>query len=159
MSWSLRVSRGDLVLDSSSLGSVAHEHKLVQDLRLWLMERMGHDQFHPNYGSLIDGGTTPEGKTVDSVIGSMNLNVTALEIEAEIRRVGAAYQRMQIDRARSDRDRYGKSTLTGGEILAAIKTITFDFKEDRMDITVLIESARGNEAALSLNLPGVITTS
>lgn len=170
MSWSLKVgtirdgngnlvSSGDLVLTGSSFGTVVHEQKLVQDLRHWILTRMGDDFFHPNYGSFIDGGTTPDGRHVDSVIGEMNWKLIQLQIAAEIRRVGSAYQRMQIDRARIDRDRYGKSTLTGGEILAAITTIDFFPSADILRVEVKIQSARSNVATLNFDLPGVITTS
>jgi hypothetical protein len=170
MSWSLKVgtirdgngslvSSGDLVLTGSSFGTVANEQKLVQDLRHWILTRMGDDFFHPNYGSFIDGGTAPDGRQVDSVIGEANWRMVQLEIAAEIRRIGGTYQRAQIDRARLDRDRYGKSTLTGGEILAAITSINFFPSEDALRVEVNIQSARNNAAALTLELPGVITTS
>ena len=170
MSWSLEVRRtrdengylrpgGDLVLTGSSLSTVSNEQKLVQDLSHWLLEHMGQDPLHPSYGSIIDGGVDASGKPIDSVIGKTNIRLVRMEIEAEIRRVAAAYQRMQVDRATRDRNRYNKSTLTGGEILAAVTVINFTQNADSLWVNVVIKSARNTEATLNLQLPAVITTS
>lgn len=166
MSWSLQVKRslpdrpgGDLVLTGSSLATVTNEQKLVQDLSHWILEHMGSDPLHPGYGSTLDGGTLPSGQVVDSVIGKGNYGLIRMEIEAEIRRIAAAYQRMQIDRATRDRNRYNKSTLTGGEILAAVTDIDFEQNADALKVTIHIQSARNNEAILNLSLPAAITTS
>lgn len=170
MSWSLQVRRtrdengrlvpgGDLVLNGTSMSTVTNEQKLVQDLSHWILERMGHDPLHPNYGSLLDGGVDQTGKEIESVIGKGNYGLIRMEIEAEIRRIAAAYQRMQIDRATRDRNRYNKSTLTSGEILAAVTSITFAQNADALTVRVTIQSARSNQATLNLALPPVITTS
>jgi len=120
---------------------------------------MGQDPLHPSYGSIIDGGVDASGKPIDSVIGKTNIRLVRMEIEAEIRRVAAAYQRMQVDRATRDRNRYNKSTLTGGEILAAVTAINFTQNADSLWVNVVIKSARNTEATLNLQLPAVITTS
>lgn len=170
MSWSLQVKRsrdengrlkpgGDLVLTGTSLATVTNEQKLVQDLSHWILERMGNDPLHPGYGSLLDGGVTPGGQQVESVIGKGNYGLIRMEIEAEIRRIAAAYQRMQIDRATKDRNRYNKSTLTGGEILAAVTDVTFVQSADSLTVTIHIVSARNHAATINLALPAVITTS
>lgn len=170
MSWSLQVKRsrdengrlkpgGDLVLTGASLSTVTNEQKLVQDLTHWILEHMGDDPLHPGYGSTLDGGITPDGRVVDSVIGKQNYGLIRMEIEAEIRRIATAYQRMQIDRATRDRSRYNKSTLTGGEILAAVTDIAFEQNADALKVTITIQSARNNAATINLALPAVITTS
>jgi hypothetical protein len=165
MSWSLRVSNGndgtvagDLVLDGQHFGTVINEAKLVQDLRHFILSRMGDDALHPSYGSLLDGGVTPDGRVRESVIGQMNSRLMQLEIESEIRRIARVYQNMQVDRAKRDRARYNKSTLTGGEILAAVTNVSFKPVADSLTVIVTIQSARGGEANLNLDLAPVITT-
>lgn len=157
MSWSLRISNGDLVLDENKFGTVAHENKLVQDFRHYILERMGTDPDHPWYGSLIDGGLKPTGQEVESVIAGTSWNTIILRIEADIRRIGTQYQRQQLDRAKRDRDRYQRSTLTMGEVLAAITDITFSQSADALYVTVYLESGREREAVVNLQLPPVIT--
>src|SRR5437868_3509816 len=115
MSWSLRVSNGDLVLEGGKLGTVTGSAKLLQDFRHYLLERMGDDPLHPSYGSLIDGGRLTNGQIVPSPIGGVNWKMITLELESEIRRIAAAYQNMQLQRAKNDSTYYGKSTLTAAE--------------------------------------------
>jgi hypothetical protein len=157
MSWSLRVSNGDLVLDGSSFGTVTNENKLVQDFRHHLLEHMGHDIDHPWYGSLIDGGTKPNGQEVESVISETYWPAVTLRIESEIRRIASVYQRQQLKRAEADRIRYNRSTLAFGEILAAVTDVTFSQNADALFVTVVIQSGRGNPAIVDLTLPPVIT--
>jgi len=157
MSWSLRISNGDLVLDGAAFGTVANENKLVQDFRHYLLTHMGSDPDYVAYGSLLDGGTKPNGQYVESVINEDNWATARLRIESEIRRVGTQYQRQQIERAKRDRDRYNKSTLTLGEVLASINEIAFSQLADALYVTVFISSGRNNQSVVELQLAPVIT--
>lgn len=151
MSWSLRVSQGDLVLDGPSFDTVTNENKLVQDFRHYLLTHMGQDDMYPWYGSLIDGGTKPNGQTVDSPIASTDWNSVTLQISSEIRRIASAYQRQQIERAERDRTRYNKSTLTMGEVLAAVTDIKFQQIEDTLNVRIFIQSGRDLIGTVSLS--------
>lgn len=157
MTWSLKVSNGELALDGGHLGTVAHEDKLLQDLRHFLLEKMGSDPMHPSYGSLIDGGRQPDGTIVDSPIGSYDFNSVALDIESDIRRIAAVYQRQQLERAKSDRLRYNKSTLTAGEILAEVTYITFEQRQDALEVSIGVISGRNRQSDLTLLLDPVFT--
>jgi hypothetical protein len=157
MSWSLRVSNGDLVLGGTSFSTVTGEEKLVQDLRHYLLEQMGTDPMHPTYGSVIDGGTLPNGQIVESPIARIDWRNVTLEIEAEIRRIAAEYQRRQLERAKRDRHRYHKTTLSAGEILAEVRDITFTQDQDTLYVEVEIESGRSNPVLLDLTLPAPLT--
>lgn len=152
MSWSLRVSNGDLVLQSGKLGIVSGQNKLVQDLRHFLLERMGSDPLHPDYGSLIDGGVTPAGRTVASPIGGTDWRFVALELEADIRRICALYQNGQVERARKDRQRYNRVTLTPAEILLAVTDVTFQQNMDTLNVTISLSTGAGTTENLSLAL-------
>src|ERR1051325_1057251 len=109
MSWSLQVSYGDFPVSGNSLGIVAGANKLGQDLRHWVLEKMGTDPLHLDYGSLIDGGRTSDGVEQESIIGHVNDRNARVLIESELRRIIQAYQRQQIARAKADRLVYNKT--------------------------------------------------
>lgn len=136
MSWSLKIQNGDLALGSASYGTVTGSHKLVQDLRCYLLEHIGTDPLHPDYGSMLDGGRLPDGTEVPGYIGMQNDNFTMTEINAEIRRIVNQYQALQLDRARSDRNIYGKATFTKGEVLLGVSAIEFENNMDSLNITI-----------------------
>jgi hypothetical protein len=158
MSWSLQVSNGDLVLEGGKLGTVTGSNKLLQDFRHYLLEHMGNDPLHPNYGSLIDGGMKSNGQVVDSLIGSTDWNMVTLQLESEIRRIAAAYQKSQLNRAQNDRTYYGKSTLSVSEILAAVTAVNFTQNADALLVEIVIETGDFQLQNISLSLDPVITT-
>lgn len=153
MSWSLKLTHGDLTLSGTQFGIVTDEAKLVQDLSCHLLERMGTDDLHPGFGSLIDGGTRPDGTEIPSVIGDPDVALVALEIEAEIRRVAREHQAKQLVRAKSDRFTYNKVTLTAGEVLLSIQNIVFTQIEDRLAVKIVLQTAHGQDVELVLPLP------
>lgn len=157
MSWSLRVSQGDLTVEGGKLGTVTSENKLLQDLRHYLLERMGSDPMYPSYGSLIDGGRLPGGQEVPSPIGSHDFQSVALELESEIRRVAGEYQTNQVNRAKTDRRRYNRVTLSAGEILVAINFIRFEQRQDTLLVHVGIETGTSRELNITLPLAPVFT--
>jgi hypothetical protein len=152
MSWSLRVNNGDFVLDGGKLGTVAGEVKLLQDLRHYLLERMGSDPLYPSYGSLIDGGVRSNGRSVPSPIGRMDFRFVALEIESDIRRIAAQYQQNQVARAQRDKQRYNRVTLTPGEILVAISDIKFEHAQDALNVNIVVQTGAGTTSNLNLSL-------
>lgn len=151
MSWSLRVSNGDLVLGGASLATVTDENKLVQDFRHYLLTRLGSDPMHRNYGSVLDGGTDINGNEIPSMVGNVDWDRISLQVESEIRRCAIEYQNQQIQRAKQDSLRYNKSTQTAGEILASISDVELIPQEDTLHVIVHIVSGRNN--ALSLTVP------
>lgn len=157
MTWSLNVTNGDLTLDGGKLGIVSGSNKLLQDFRHYILERMGTDPLHPDYGSLIDGGTR-NGQEVPSPLGRTDWKLIALELESEIRRIAADYQRRQVERAKSDRIYYGKSTLTQGEILAAVTDIRFRQNMDALNVYISVETGDFQQHDLALSLDPVVTT-
>jgi hypothetical protein len=157
MSWSLQVNNGDLVLNGAQFGTVTDENKLVQDFRHFILEKMGTDPSYPWYGSLLDGGVKPNGQVVESVIAGTDWGHLKLRIEAEIRRIASLYQNQQVERAKRDRDRYNRSTLSLGEVLAAVNSIDFSQNADALTITIHLQSGRDNNPVVALDLPPVIT--
>lgn len=150
MSWSLKIRNGDLAIGAGQLDTVTRDAKLVQDFRHFLLTRLGSDPLYPWYGSSIDGSDT-----IESPIATTDWAFAKVQIESEIRRVGAQYQRIQFERAKTDRIKYNKSSLTAGEILAAITRITFDQRDDALNVIVYFVTATDNEFSTEINLPPV----
>jgi hypothetical protein len=150
MSWSLQLRNGDLFHDKGHLATVQGPNKIAQDLRLWILTRLGEDEAHPWYGSTIDGGVE-EGAEIGSVLDLSDPTLAATLIEAEIRRWATSYKEQQADRIESDMATYGNVTLRKDEILDDVTSINFDMVADTMFVNVTIKP---NEAApISLFLP------
>jgi hypothetical protein len=156
MTWSLQTRNGDLTLGDAHYGTVTGEAKLVQDLRAYFLEKMGTDNMHPGFGSLMDGGTRPDGTVIPGVIGLPNKELAELEIDSEIRRLFGNYQARQLARAKDDRLSYGKTTLHRGEVALAIQEIKYEAVEDSLTVTITVETARDSTIDIELSLEGAI---
>jgi hypothetical protein len=150
MSWSLQLRNGDLALDGARFGQVSGAQKLVQDLRCAILEPRGHDDQHPRFGSLIDGGLDDYGNYVSSVIGAHDWDRTLLVIQTEISRMIAEHQARQIERSKRDRLTYGESTLSPGELLVSLEDIEMQQAQDRLLVTVHLRNGDGSLSALDI---------
>lgn len=151
MSWSLQIANGDLALGGAQFGQVTGQAKLVQDLRCALLEERGHDDMHPGFGSLIDGGLDDYGVYQQSLIGTTDWSRIALRVESEIRRICQEYQRAQLERARQDRYKFGESTLSQDELLLQISSIEMLQAQDQMMVTVSLITGSGSQ--VNMNVP------
>lgn len=158
MTWSFRVSNGDLVLNSDGFATVTNENKLVQDFRHFLLTHMGSDSNNNWYGSVIDGGIQPSGHTIPSVIARTDWQYIKMDIESEIRRVATVYQNLQVERAKNDRQRYNKTTFTTGEVLVAINSVDFKQNADTLFVTINLATARSASVSIDIALPAVVTS-
>lgn len=152
MSWSLRLQYGDFVVNNASLGVATKQQKLVQDLRCAILEKMGTDNLHPSYGSLIDGGVTPDGVETEGIIGETDLDLAMLEVESEISRIARNHQREQLERAKRDKLNLGRATLDPEEVLIEITGLDFDQVEDALKVLVTLQTATGSEFELQLDV-------
>lgn len=150
MSYSLQIQNGDLLIGGATLGVVKGSAKLIQDLRCAILERMGTDDAHPGYGSLIDGGRL-NGQEQPSMIASSDWGRAVTVIESEIRRIATQYQNAQITRLRADKSTYGKPTLTPDELLMGISSIQFFQAQD--NLLVKIGLTTGSNNTLNINIP------
>jgi hypothetical protein len=125
----------------------------VQDLRCWILEKMGTDSLHPGYGSLIDGGIRSDGTFVEGVIGDNDLDETLLFVESELQRIVAEYQGQQLSRAKADRYIYNKATLTAREVLLALTSVQASIAEDRLNIVLSVQTATGSNFDLTIAVP------
>lgn len=145
------------MLAGSSLATVTGSNKLTQDLRCHLLEHMGTDPYNPGYGSLIDGGVNAVGQVVDSPIGSNNWDLVQHNLSIEIRRIIAVYQAAQVERAKTDRLRYNKNTLTTDEMLIGVGAIEYVRNQDQLTVNITLTIGNGATQQIALNLPGVLT--
>jgi hypothetical protein len=152
MTWSLQISHGDFQVEGAHLGTVTGQQKLVQDFRCAILEQMGIDNLHPDFGSLIDGGTTPEGVTSTGVIGTIDAQAARLTIESEINRIARYIQRAQLERAKSDKMTYGRATLVPQEVLLSLNGITIEQIEDRLRVVVGLTSASNSNFEVELEV-------
>src|SRR5207237_2341593 len=84
---SLRVEDGDLVLGGGRRAQVVElEDKLLQDLRMWLLEPLGTNPLAPNFGSTLSG-----------MIGMSDPDALGLEVETEVERILGLYQQTQLE--------------------------------------------------------------
>lgn len=151
MSWSLRIKNGDLAPEGNRFAQVNGTAKLVQDLKCSILESRGFDRFHPEFGSIIDGGIDEYGNYSPSLIGETDWDFAALKIESEIRRICTEHQRRQIERDKIDRTRYGRSTIDPSEMLDSVSRVEIQQAQDKMMVNVLIRTASG--ATTSLRVP------
>jgi len=50
-----RIKNGDVLLDSTGrIEYINHTDKIIQDLRHWLLNYLGHNKFHPEIGTVLD---------------------------------------------------------------------------------------------------------
>lgn len=150
MSWSLKISNGDLSINAGQLDTVTRDAKLVQDFRSFLLTELRSDPLYTWYGSSIDGSPG-----VPSPIATTDFSYAKVLIESEIRKTASIYQRLQLERAKSDRLRYNKSTLTAGEILAAVTNVQFSQQEDALNVTIFISTATDITLPIEISLPPV----
>lgn len=146
MSWSFHVKNGDLnFAGPGGFATVTGQQKLVQDLKNWLLEPRGTDPFHPDYGSVLDGGTLPDGTSVNSQIGNLVSGEILLNIEAEVRRILTGYQQQQLDRLNRETLLYGgKNTFNSSEILASIEDVVIQQLGDVVLVRCVLRTASGD---------------
>lgn len=151
MSWSFQLQNGDLSpFGPGGLAVVTGSQKLVQDLRCWLLESVGTDPLHLDYGSNLDGGKSPDGTIIESNIGSVIDKQHLLAIESEVRRVLNAYQEQQVNRLYRDQQALGgKNTFSAGEILYSIQSVQVTTVGDVVVVQVGIQTADGQSVSLT----------
>jgi hypothetical protein len=139
---SLRVKDGDIALDSSHRASfVVGDRKLLQDLALWLMEPLGVGLTTPDFGSQLW-----------DLIGSVNPSARAAEVEAEVSRILSLYQATQFARIKSARDNGTLYLFAPSEILNKIESVVATPVDDRVDVSVKIQTASGGQMTIPLTV-------
>ncbi len=151
MTWSLALQNGDLQLSGSDLGIVTGEAKLIQDLTCFVLTQLGSDPSHPDYGSIILGGTDGSGIAYQSFLSGVYTTGNASQLMNELQRILLAYQNMQLIRAQTDKAVYGKTTFSKGEVLLTVNSITATTNQSTVTLVVSMTTAAGT--SVNLNVP------
>jgi len=147
MSFSLELKNGDLGLSGTSFGTVVNAAKLQQDLVCAILTPLGFEENHPEFGSILEEDLiNPE----TTVIGTKDFNHAAAVVRSELLRICQNYQAQQIARNENDAIKFGKATLTPGEILLRAVGVNFAAAEDHLMCNLALEI--GNDT-LELNIP------
>jgi hypothetical protein len=124
MSKSLKLQNGDLVIGAGrQYETVSGAAKLAQDLRLWVLERVGTDITTPTLGTTFEGGTI-DGRPVEPMIGAVMSEMRVLEVQQQIMNLLTQYQQQQLLKIQSDMHNFnGIHTLPPEEILFEIEDV------------------------------------
>lgn len=141
MSQSFQLQNGDLVVTSGrAFQVIRNRDKLVQDLRLWILEQFGQDPSTPEYGSLLD-----------SYIGSPISQGAINQIQAEILRVLQQYQAMQVDNMQNETIQYaGSTTLDPSEVVTGISGLTIQSVGSMILVSVTVTTLDETQTQLSI---------
>jgi hypothetical protein len=156
MSKSLRLVNGDLAIgDGRSFDVVTGRNKLVQDLGLWFLERIGQDRSTPTYGSRLDGGVI-DGKAVPSLIGTPATPEALAFVRAESLNILGKYRQLQDYNLRADTLRYGgRNTFDPGEIIQSVDEVNVRLIGTTIVVRILITTAANTQLKITLPLPTV----
>ena len=147
MSFSLELKNGDIGLSGTSLGVVTDAAKLQQDLVCCILTPLGFMNLHPDFGSILEENLiNPE----TQIIGTQQWKRAAALVRSELLRICQNYQQQQIARNEQDGIRFGKPTLTPGEILLRVISIDFVQSEDHLLCKLKLEI--GNDT-IETNVP------
>lgn len=152
MTFSFQLLNGDLNPQGpSGLAQVTGSQKLIQDLRCWYLTAIGSNPLHLDYGSSLDGGPGTDGTPIMSLLGNVIDANLILQVEAEIRRVLAAYQQQQVQRLLQDQQNLsGKNTFSQGELLQQVDSVNVSQVGDVLVANVQITTMDGTTIATAL---------
>jgi hypothetical protein len=149
MSKSFRITNGDLEVGvGRSYQQVTGQAKLFQDLKLWVLEKIGTDPATPTYGSRLDGGVIG-GEEIPSYIGQTITQERMADIAAEVSDLLALYQEEQLAKMQREAILYqGEHTLAPEEILHRVD----DISTAQVGTTILVRVACTTLAGNSFRL-------
>lgn len=155
MSKSLAIVNGDLAIGPGrKFESVSGRDKLLQDLKLWVLEKIGTDPATPGYGSRLDGGIE-DGTNVPSFIGRIAQDQTVMEIRSEIIDLIIRFQAMQYDSIRAETIRYGgHNTMSADQVVSTIESVDIKFVGTMVIAQVKIGTLDGTIVRLTMPVAG-----
>lgn len=133
----LRLRHGDLVPGSGGVETVTGAPMLIQDMRAALGEPMGNDRFHPGWGSVID-----------EFIGAPLDEATRFDVEQEVNRVVGNYMAVQEDNLRRDAMSDRAPRYSSADVIAQVREVKVEARQDRIGITIVIETMNREEAVI-----------
>lgn len=151
MSTSFKISGGDLSIGSGrSYERVSGAYKLAQDLRLWVLERIGTDPATPTYGSRLDGGII-DGVEQASYIGQLANPYVLTQIRSDIIGLLSDYQTNQISKMKREMIAFGgKNSLTADEILQTVVSVDTTQVADQVIARVVVTTLAGTQLKITI---------
>jgi len=151
MSTSFKLSGGDLTVGSGrTYDRVSGANKLGQDLKLWVLERIGTDPATPTYGSTLDGGVI-DGQEVQSYIGRVANPAILASIRSDVITLLSNYQAQQISKMQREMITFaGKTSLDADEILQTVNSVEASQVLDQIVIRVDCTTLAGTQFRLTI---------
>lgn len=134
MSYSLKITDGDLVANGSQLGIVFGIDKLKQDIFLWIMERYGGDRFHVNMGSILQ-----------EFVGSIATESTRAEVHSEVFRVLQNYQALQLRRFKEN-----PQLMSASELLVSVDDIATQLNYSTVNVAIKLRNGSSQFTTISV---------
>lgn len=147
MSFSLEIRNGDIGLSGTSFGTVVDAAKLQQDIVCAILTPLGFEGLHPEFGSTLEENMINPSTTI---LGTKDFSHAAAVVRSELLRICQNYQAQQIARNEDDAIKFGKPTLTPGEILLRVISLDFVSSEDHLMCKLALEIGADT---LELNIP------
>lgn len=152
MSKSLALENGDLAIFGRGYAVVEGSAKLAQDLRLWVLERIGSDPATPTYGSSLDGGTI-NGVEVPSLVGQQMTNSNVLTIQSIVSNLLQQYQQGQLTKMQAEIVQYGgKTTLSNDEVIYTVDGVSATALGTTVVVQASITTLSGQTLLLTIPL-------
>lgn len=141
---SIKVTDGDIVLGvGRGLSFVDGREKLIQDLRLWILEPYGTGPTTRTFGSVVH-----------DYIGEVGPDEHRARVESEIRRVIELYVAHQRRRLDADRDSGVLSRWRKSEIITGIQQLRAEVQDTSIVVKVTVSTLTGSDLLLNLELDG-----
>lgn len=153
MSKSFQIINGDLVVGvGRAYGSISGKDKLQQDLKMWVLEKIGSDSLLPTYGSALDGGII-DGQVIPSFVGELLTPDIISQIRAEILRILTNYQAMQYQKMQDEAILYGgKNTLSADEVVDTIDSVSVLSVGETILVQAIVTTLTGSSLTLTVPL-------
>jgi hypothetical protein len=143
MSKSLALVGGDLSVRNRGFETVTARDKLVQDLALWVMERLGDDPDNPDLGTRFDS---------EDYIGVGFQQAIADDAKIEMQQMLDTYQTNQLNKIKKEALLYaGQTTIPPSEQILSVDSIDVGFAGTTM--TVKAQVTTGDGASVSITAP------
>lgn len=140
MSKSFEIVAGDLAVRDRRLATVSGRDKLVQDLRLRVLEHLGGDPSNPALGTSFDS---------DRFLGTTFAESLSDDARSELQRVLEGYQREQLGRIREETILYaGQTTLEEGETIRSIDALEVAFQGTTITLRATVTTLDGSSVAV-----------
>lgn len=154
MSKSLAIINGDLAIDAGrDFALVSGRQKLLQDLRLWVLEKLGIDPATPTYGNKLDNFREDD-RVHQGFIGQLMTADNINNIRIEVINIIQRYQAMQYDKIRSEALRYvGRNTLDEDEVVATIDAVNVRAVGTFAVVQVQLTTLANTPLKLSIPIP------